>query len=936
MSKTMLNIMNKKQSRGMNGQYKKTEAFYNEILRWKNLNANQDDIGCCYIPLEYGEKKPISYKKLKPQGNQGYQYIGMVNWDWREADALCKGTKNRPIPIETCESDFGILISNKMGCLDFDCQKDFNWFMDTFEIDTNDYMIERGKFAKPHCKCKSDCDYGYHLYFKISECMNGKYKSTSCIWDESFENRRNIDYLCESKAGTGHIVRTVNGMDSREWVNDDVGSIDELPGNVLKHFKQFWCSKKEYDSEIKLKDNTQSKLIEMLNQLPPNYLFQSKQFYNVLRCLRANNVDYKDVFKWSCKLKQSNSKDNDEPHKIWLKRQWANMYGERDFKDYKLIRNIVEEENSEGYHIIHNKYLNVNERYFSRKKLNDIKSSNLKKSDKLNMYRAYYNRFFIYIVDENPTVYMISYSENGQTSVKPLSGKAKELRDSYGINVQVQDDDDKGMNSFEWWINLCGGNEFSRIEFKPYGLTCRDENSYDTYNMFQGYNMKYVKDYNNSDNDVLGDRIEKHFKEVLVAGNEKHLKGLKAWFHKVLIKGERAGVGLLFYSKMNGAGKSWIFENMAENVFGSQYISKTANVGQTVGGNFTVGEDKTILMCEELPQYRFDGRGGSNEVDCALKSMITDKYQRCRKLYKDERLIESQLSFIGFTNNLRCMNPEQAQRRMMMFILDCKYAGCVDYWDLFEEAMCYAGWENWIHRYIIDDKSLKKVKVGGNSSFLNEYADTDLRRLTLDRGLNSMVYWVRDYLDEIKSLAEEGQEDVYSHFVGLHRPINDYLNPGDEGYVKGLFSHYKEFCENNSMYRIAKNSKDFVEALKTTFEIVMKDFAVKFEDANRDCVKGNNPFASKNANLNLIKVDGKGKGSDGKKYYKKSYRSYIIFTEELLLKLDLMVSNMITESIDIEEMSQEEFKNGMKLMLDCELNIGEPDEFDKGINGLNW
>jgi hypothetical protein len=48
-----------------------------------------------------------------------------------------------------------------------------------------------------------------------------------------------------------------------------------------------------------------------------------------------------------------------------------------------------------------------------------------------------------------------------------------------------------------------------------------------------------------------------------------------------------------------------------------------------------------------------------------------------------------------------------------------------------------------------------------------------------------------------------------------------------------------------------------------------------------------------------------------------------------------MVSNMITESIDIEERSQEEFKNGMRLMLECELNMGEPDEFDKGVKGFD-
>ena len=135
------------------------------------------------------------------------------------------------------------------------------------------------------------------------------------------------------------------------------------------------------------------------------------------------------------------------------------------------------------------------------------------------------------------------------------------------------------------------------------------------------------------------------------------------------------------------------------------------------------------------------------------------------------------------------------------------------------------------------------------------------------------------------------------------------------------------------MYKIAKNSKDFVEALKTTFEIIIKDLCVKFEDANRDCINKSNPFATKHSQLNVIKVDAKGKSNqnDGKKYYKKAYRAYIIFTEELLLKLDLMVSNMISESIEIEEYSQEEFKNGMRNMLDSELNIGEPDEFDKGI-----
>ena len=919
-TKTKLTITNPLGSiKGKRGQYPKSNEFYQEIKKWKRLNDCDEDYEIVYMPLEPGLKRPIGYQKLKPQLRNGNQFISQSTHNWQETNALIKQSNIKPIPIETCDSDFAVIISGDLAVLDFDCETDYKWFIDEFKFDVNNYQIDRGKFTKSHgCDCCNENSYGYHIYFKLDTRCSWV-KNVKCIWKDDWSDRRRIDFIKET-GGTPHIIRCPNGDDGREWVNE-VETIDMLPSNVIKHLSDFWYSKKEKDTTILIKDNTNIKLIELLNQLGSGFMFQQRQYNSILSCLRSNGVSYEDVYKWSSKLRQSNSKDNREEHRIYLRKLWVRMENENDFKDHSLIRNIVCNENETGYYKIHNKYLKINERYFSRKRLKDIETSNLSLNDKLNLIKAYYNRFFIYIVDEAPKIYKIQYSVNGTNTIELTMGKPSELAKSYGIETKMSKDSYKPANTFNWWLNQVGSNEYSQIVFEPYGIIDRPEGNYSTYNSFNGYNMKYDDSYSIPEDDELGDNIEKHFREVLTNDDHILLLGLKAWFYKYLIKGQRTNLGLLFYSKLNGAGKSMWIESFMEHVIGEVYSQKTANIKQSIGGNFTIGEDKTILVAEEIPQYRFDGRNGSNEVDCCLKSMITDKMTRSRKMYQNEKMVKSHLSFIGLTNNLRSMNPEMAQRRFMMYILNCKFVGDQDYFDKQAEAMTYNGWRNWVHRYLIDDKQLSKINVMPSTSFLDKYANTDLRKLTLDRGLNSLVYWIRDFLDEIQSLEDDEVCDVdkYKSFIGQHRPINDYNKPGDTDYIPGLFSSYKNFCEENAMYPVCKHSKDFIEALKTTYEISIKNLSVSINEGK--------PLLKKNSALSVIKVDGKGNGNDGKKYTKKAYRSYVIFDQLLLMKLDTITRDLEKSSVEVCQLSLTEFTNGMKPLLGSEIDYDIPNDF---------
>lgn len=928
---------NKSNRQGKRGtDWIKPDSFYKEISHWRRVNDMDEDCDFCYIPLDKtlgGGKSPISYKILKPQSNSGQNYITQSNWNWKEANALMRGTLDRPIPIETCDSNFGIMISGKCGVLDFDCEADWRWFVNEFKFNPESYMVVRGKMNGSHsCECKSDCVYGYHIYFKISESFD-KFGQIKCIFNDEFTKRRNIDLLKEARTGTPHIVKTPSGMDgdAKEWVNQEVDCIRELPDDVVKYFKEHWYSKKEVDIDFVIKDNTSEKLIKYLRQLPRNYVFCQKKYYNVLRCLRANAVPYEEIFRWSNELKQSNSKDNEMVHSIYLKQLWANMSGERNFKDYQLIRNIVEEENSDGFHKIHNQYLAVNERFFSRKKLIDIKTSNLTLNDKLSMVRAVYNRFFVYIVDSEPTVYMLEYSENGTATTNMVKGEPCRQKESYGVMMSMKKDDPKEFNTYQWWLNQVGGNEYSRIEFEPYGIKSRPSNDYNTYNKFNGYEQKFDKNYNmvNHPDNHLGDTIEKHMRVAMTSNNPIYLIGLKAWMYTIIVKGERTNVAVLFYSKINGAGKSWIWETFGEYVMGLTYVHKTANISSSLSGQFTIGEDKSLILIEELPQYRFDGKNGSNEVDCALKSMITDTIQKSEKKFKDEKQVKSTVNVMAFTNNLKCVNPEMAQRRLMMFILNHCFVNDTEHWSACALAFTKKGWTNWVHRYLVNDDSLASIQVRGTSTFLDKYADTDLRKMTLDRSLNSMVYWIKDLLEEIKSLADEGQEDVYSHYVGQHRPINDYYDEDvsdSKGIFKrGLFNQYNDYCDRNGMYKICKHSKNFEEALKTTFEIQTSNLIVRQYNTEEQSLSA---LKTKNIHLNVIKVNGKGKGNDGKSYVKKAYRTYIIFTAELLIKLDTMIRDSERQQSNLVEMTQQEFEEGMKNIVSSESHTIEPEMND--------
>lgn len=864
----------------LRGQFPKSNTFFDSIKTWREVASVNSNIGSIIpVPIDVKTKRPAEGVLFKAT-HENYK-----RWDTAKLDNWIKATKTRPSKFELAEYDLGILFGGGIAVLDFDCEADWNWFINSFGLDLTDYIICEN-ISKHNCDCDSENEKTYHLYFKREGFFNAPKTRVDCILNEAGA-MRHIDFLRDADSGTPHVSKIPTGESVRRIVNmpeDKV--IKPLPALVEHHFKKNWRKTK---AEIG-KGERNYKQIELAKLIPKDNI-TSDNFANVVSELLEVGIDRDNIIELALDFVVDNriGRTNANPARSYTNNEiveWVNAmidnHERTGDRGCSTINYLAREYNLSGVMTINVQYLKKLGSKFSTDYLWDVKYNIADTGERRKLVMKYYNHFFIITTGlKKNGIYFRKYDDNG--SIKDI-GLSQDYTSFKQASIQmILVEGGKEQNTADWWYQQ-KQITYDSVIFQPYGIKSKKHNiSYDTFNTFQGYNMKYVSNYNKPENDHLGDMINKHLREVFSwdnktegGVNEELYNYYRAWLYKHAVLGLRTEVALVFYSKEMGTGKSLLLNGYREHVIGDNVSLLNNNFNKMIKDTFTdYYEACCLLVIEEMP----DNSSKVKDAWDFMKSMTTESKMTSRKFMTAPDKMTIHISSMINTNHFYSIDPDFIDRRACVNRVSPHRKNDDDYFAKLASACdSYEGWENFIHRYLIKDyHEFSSIQVKATSSLIPK---TKYRKELQSRTTDSVLYFFKEFMDCIRN--DKTPETPYGHAIGKHISM------------KGLWEKYKYWREVN-----APNAKHFEET-QVDFEKKLRN---KFEIDS---------FSRSHTNTTEF-LEANGKQTLSLSRTRRG--NAIVFSEELIKKLNTLIKNNTLTEEEVLVGTEEEL-NDLEIDLD--------------------
>ncbi len=848
-----IHTIKKKQS-PMRGQYRKDKTYRNTIKDWYSIAEVNSDIGEITIMPTETIKSKEGVKAITDEEGNVLHYGALTQidrpayqrWSNDKMDLWRKATSARPALIEQGDYGLAINISGGVGVLDFDCEKAWNWFNDTFDIDLSKYFVHSNISSDHNCGCESESEKTYHLYFKKTEWFNVPVgRVIRCIGDKP---EPVIDFLQQTSTGTPQVVKIPSGQDDRkiEHRPEDLKFIP-LPALVIHHFKTNW--KRDIKEERHKKRNY--KYVELVKSIPHENLDDEggKTIRSLYRELYLNNVDVfviqevalthlKDVD--YVKYKKTGGEYSIDETKEWIQSLCDSCDADEERTDYTINR-LCKEYALDDFNKIQNKWLRSYGSRFDTDYIKDVSYYIGDAGERAKLIKKYYNHFIFTTTGISKNrIYYREYDIDGNISNIGHYQNKEDFTDYCGISVMLPEGTkEKCYNSAKWWFDG-KYNSYHKTIFKPHGIL-HDKAKEDKkiFNVFKGFKMKYLKHYKgDAKSDKAGDLINRHLREVLCWDNktdggvdEIFYNFVRGWLYKSLCKGDRTGVALVFYSAEKGTGKSLFTNGYMKHCIGETYSNLVNNFNKMMKDQFTdYFEDLCLMVVEEMPNNSHK----SQEAWEFMKSVIETDVMACRKFQTAPDKMNVFFNMLILTNNIYSVCKEFFDRRGAGNRVSNKYRGNDDYFTPVAKAMdSYDAWENFIHRYIIADyHSFSHIKVINNSTFLPK---TNYRQTIMRRGNDNVLYFLKEVLENMTDY--ENEEDPFGHQIGQRI------------FIKDLFDLYKFYKSSNNIEScIITNQEQFKEKLTTRYNIEFVKISQKQNPTPIGNTEGKNIISTKRFN----------------------------------------------------------------------------------------
>jgi hypothetical protein len=802
-------IIKKKSPR--KGQYHKRSDFKNTLTTIYKINDNCEGGNIIPIPLKVGEKSP---KRKFAEGQ----------WTVDKAKEMSLFTADTPCDWDTEKCELGITMTGNINALDFDCEADWKWFNDTYKLDLSKYLVETNT-GKHNCGCDTETEQTHKIYFEATGFFLGNTHNTACIKDDE-EKPRLIDYLAQYSTGCPQICKVpqttkqIEGERHFSNIPKDY-KIIPLPIDVVCGLESRWITRgSRTDRE---KTEYTHKFLTLANLITPN-LLSGKEFRIVCFNLLQNDISEGSIIDYGLSL----WRDKTYPNRIGVgnneftelqMRDWFeyifNDFSQQDTDYPAMIMKKAKESNGIKFQAINIAGLSVYGNHFDKAYLADIKRYILCE-DRGTYITKYYNRFFKMVSgkgDDN-CLYQLVYDNDGAIEEIIPYSKLQNFYDYCGLDMTINGSE-KQKNTAQFWIK---GNSqvYNAIDYIPYGIKGKKRNiPKKCLNLFCGYNMKAVPNYNNEEWDWAGDIINDQIKYGLcwdnIDGKSSDIKvynWFRKWLYQILITGQRPKSAVVFYSEEFGTGKSQVSNNFLKFCIGLKNGSVCSSFKKLMEDNFTDAfEDKSLMVVEEMPKNAKEFATGWEY----LKSLTTEDTGASRKIYKSSKIAKWWLSFWFNTNNFASMDAGYCNRRAMLnrvntwFMLNDYIGGKEEghFTKLAKATECYEGWENFVHRYLLNDSAtFENVVV---LPIENLIPKTRYRTELMRRGADPVVYFMKDYLESVRG----DTEDPYEHIYNKHIYINDL---------------WREFdCFREANYEWYKTNREkFKEKLSEKFNLDFK------------------------------------------------------------------------------------------------------------------
>jgi len=859
------------------GAYPKDKDYYKNIKLWFKIAEANKDIGIISVMPTQSVASKRGVADIRDEDNK------VITWGVRSAvdrpafqlwnnDKMrewCKTEGKNPPPIESGDYGIATLVSGGIGVLDFDCEKDWNWFLEYFHLDLEKYIIT-SNVSKHNCGCDSSEDEKtYHLWFKIDDYFNvPDTRVVRCIYNgdgTDDADRRHIDFLQQARNGTPQVVKIPSSQDARRFISKPEDLVlNKLPAEVSVYFKSHWViSAKEKSSKKR-----SYKYVEICRAIPNQAIIDlHKKIRSIYTELYGIGVDNETItelalehlkFAPYVKIKHGADRDYSVEETIdWINSICSNYRA--DNRSTYTIDSTCKEHNIGEFMTIQQKWLNNFGNHFDNAYLHDVKHHILEPSDRKRYVNRYYNHFFIKTTGSNKNgVYFRKYDNEGSIVYTGCYQTKSDFTDYCGCSMILQDGG-KEVDTASWWFKNTSIS-YDKIVFQPYGI-CKKKYQvpYDNFNAFTGYKMKYINDYKKPELDEMGDIIDKHLREVLswdnkVEGgvNDELYNYLRAWFYKHAVLGERTKVSLVFYSKEKGTGKSLWIDGYRKYVIGDANSLVNGSFSKMTKDTFTdYYENLCLLVIEEMP----DNSSKIKEAWDFMKTLTTDDKTTARKFQTAPDKMDLHCSNIILTNHFYAIDKEFADRRMCGNRVSSHRKNDVSYFDKLAWACdCKEGWENWVHRYLIQKHhEFSNVRVMPTTSLI---PNTLYRKELMRRGNDLVLYFLKDLMERMENPEEE---DPYQSQYGKHLSIS------------GLYEQYESWKRFNHIDNcIINTTTDFTKRLTTRYEF--KIIAVEDEHKGK-------------------RVGGKVEGNNVIKKFRSRRGNAIIFDKEFIETLKSLITH---------------------------------------------
>ena len=798
-------------------EFKKSKKWKASMGFWIEVRTANEDIGTITpVPLDPTTKRPFS--------GILYSHDHELKKRW-SLSKLNKFLKAKEHYKQKC--DIGILFGGGIAVLDFDCEKHYNWFVNKFELDISKYIVVRNR-GKHNCRCDTEEEYTYHLYFERDAMFDDKLNTIDCIYEENTKDLMKIDYLRDANNGTPHVAKCYAEGSHREVISCPTDKVIIPLNPLISHYMMGkWKQKAKHNG-----DRTAMKCIDLVNSIDKD-IITGKNMEMICRELCGVGIDDNAIIdisldirngcKYVNRIGDGPNEFTEEQHIDWIRGILLsnNGGGKGTYTIDTLAKKNVAYTGIQMKHLEHFGYK------FSVSYLHDIKYYLHDEDERKRKLLAYYNHFFIITTGMSKNgVYLRTYDANGNVADIVLSSSLESFISFSGIHM-VCEPNGKAKNSAKWWFDY-KDRTYNKVVFQPYGMIKSNsiKIDHDNINIFKGYNMKYDPKYNKPNHDHLGDLIDKHLREVICWNGEgegetnpRLYKTWLAWLHKLIVKGEKTNVCMVNYSKHFGGGKSLLTSGLLKWVFGDTIAQVNSAFTKLMKDTFTDYWDSNILtIFEEMPEL-----SSSPQVKEAwdfMKSVITEAKMTARKFYTAPGQMDIHTNIIINTNNFYSIPQGLADRRAIVNRISNHRCGDVEYFNqLLKASDSYEGWENFIHRYLIKGyHKFSDINIQPNASCM---VDTPYRRELMARGGDSLVYFFKEFM----SILADPNDDInpYKRQIGKRIPISKL-------YIKYKDYKMKEGIEFND----CKDLNAFEKKLLEKFEIKIRNVNVKNKSAEVD------------------------------------------------------------------------------------------------------